>query len=373
MDLFGFSDVSPNEPLASRMRPRNIGEFLGQEHILAQDGLLRRAIEQDQIGSMIFYGPPGCGKTTLAHLISLHSKARFVRLNAVEASVKDVREAIEQANEARALYQQKTILFLDEVHRFNSARQDILLPAVEKGQLIFIGATTERPVHYVNDALLSRCSVIEFNKLSEQHVIRAAQAALADEVRGLGALPIFVEDEALRLLAHSANGDVRRALNALETASRVSVPASDGRYIITQTLIAEALREPLVRANKTTQYDVLSAFHKSVRGSSVDATLWFLYGVEKLGMDPQVFVRRLVVASAEDIGLADPQAMIQATTAYTAFERIGWPEAKYNIVQAIQYCVAAPKSRAVADEIARVSQQLNSQIEFVVPRHLRNY
>jgi putative ATPase len=378
MDLFAFpapndGQINAHEPLASRMRPRTLDEFLGQEQILAAGSMLRRAIDQDRFGSMIFYGPPGCGKTTLAQLISVHSKARFVRLNAVEASVKDVREAIEQASEARVLYGQKTILFLDEVHRFNSARQDVLLPTVEKGELIFIGATTERPVHYINDALLSRCTIIEFAPLDVAQITSAVVAAISDETRGLGTLPLVIERAALNDLAEAANGDVRRALNALETAARCSLPDESGMLTITKAIIAEAVREPLVRANKTTQYDVLSAFHKSVRGSSADAALWFMYGVEKLGMDPQVFVRRLVVACAEDIGLADPQAMLQATAAYTVFERIGWPEAKYNIMQAIQYAVGAPKSRGVANEIARVTEQINNQIEFVVPRHLRNY
>jgi putative ATPase len=380
MDLFAFSagdgasaQNGPRAQLAERMRPLNLHEFVGQSHILAAGSLLRRSIEQDRLHSMIFYGPPGCGKTTLAHVISRTTGAEFVRLNAVEATVKDVRDVIEQAKERQALYGgRRTILFLDEVHRFNSARQDVLLPAVEKGDIVLIGATTERPLHHVNGALLSRCTVYEFEPLQSSDVAAALARALDDHARGLGDLPLRVEHEVLEAVAEWVNGDLRRALNALEQAAAHALPEADGTFVLTTPLLIEALREPLVRADVTTQYDVLSAFHKSVRGSSADAVLWFLYGTERLGMDPQTFLRRLTVACAEDIGLADAQAVVQALTAWQAYERIGLPEAHYNIVQAIQYAVRAPKSRAVADAYKETLAVVQRPGEQVVPPHLRN-
>jgi putative ATPase len=377
MDLFALNDSQDTErsfaPLADRMRPLTLSEFLGQTHILGENKLLRQAIESDQFSSMIFFGPPGCGKTTLAELISRHSKAAFVQLNAVEATVKEVREIIEEAKNKRSLYGQKTILFLDEVHRFNRARQDVLLPSIEKGDIIFIGATTENPVHHVNDALLSRSTLYHFHALTNEDVKQALEHALTDSKRGIGDLNIQCEEGALEWLAEMANGDVRRALNALELAARITSYDANGFLPITKTNLAEALRQPLMRADLTTQYDVLSAFHKTVRASQIEAVHWFLYGVEKLGMDPQVFVRRLLIATSEDIGMADSQAAVHAFIAYQAFERIGWPEAKYNIVHAIQYAVSAPKSRAIADLIAKTMDAMDAQVEWSVPRHLRNH
>lgn len=376
MDLFSHqqaNDDSRFAPLAERMRPRTLHEFLGQTHIMGERAVLRMALENDQLSSMIFYGPPGCGKTTLAQLISQHSKAELVRLNAVEATVKEVRDLIDEAKTRRAMYRRQTVLFLDEVHRFNSARQDVLLPAIEKGDIIFIGATTENPVHHVNGALLSRATIYRFERLSADEIRTAVQAALGDSQRGLGDLPLAFAADALDDLAELANGDVRRALNALELAARICLPDDSGRLLITRSTVAEAMRQPLLRADLTAQYDVLSAFHKTVRGSNEDAVLWFLYGVEQLGMDPLVFARRLVVACSEDIGLADPQAMVQAHAAFQIFEVIGWPEAKYNLVQAIQYAVRAPKSRAVADTIRDTMERIAAQAEWPVPRHLRNY
>lgn len=376
MDLFTYQaetgGVSKRQPLAERMRPRTLDEFIGQEHILGPGKLLRRLIEADQITSIILFGPPGCGKTTLAHIIAHRTEGEFVRLNAVDASVKDVRETIERAKEMQALYERKTILFLDEVHRFKSSQQDALLPAVEAGTIIFIGATTENPYHSINGALLSRSTLFRLEPLTAEHALEAMRRALRDKDRGLGLLPIRADEEALDHIASVAGGDVRRALNALELAALTTPPEKDGSVHITLRAAEESIRQPTVAADESTQYDVLSAFHKSVRGSSDAALFWFLYAVEKLGMDPMVFLRRLIVACSEDIGLANPQAMVQAVTAMDAYHKIGWPEAKYNIAQAILFAVESPKSNSIVKAIERVHAAFEKIGSAEVPLHLRD-
>ncbi|MEC0369701.1 replication-associated recombination protein A [Paenibacillus chibensis] len=374
MDLFSFQQES--EPsgrlLADRMRPTSLDEYIGQEHIIGPGKLLRRAIEADQVSSILLYGPPGCGKTTLAHIISQKTQADFVRLNAVDASVKDVREVIDRAQSNKAMYGTKTILFLDEVHRFNSSRQDALLPAVEKGTIIFIGATTENPFHYVNGALMSRSTLFQLQPLTKEHSLIAMKRALADADKGLGFMKLQVDEEALEHIATMANGDIRRALNALELAAMTTPPADDGTVHITLEVAEESIRRPIVRADESTQYDVLSAFHKSIRGSSDAALFWFLYAVEKLGMDPMVFIRRLIAASSEDIGLANPQAMVQAVSALDAYRNNGWPEAKLNIAQAILFAVESPKSNTVYTAISRAMTAIDDMKSAEVPLHLRD-
>lgn len=374
MDLFSVrQDSDPTgRLLADRMRPTSLDEYIGQEHIIGPGKLLRRAIEADQVSSILLYGPPGCGKTTLAHIISKHTQAEFVRLNAVDASVKDVREVIEKAQNDKAFYGTKTILFLDEVHRFNSSRQDALLPAVEKGTIIFIGATTENPFHYVNGALLSRSTLFQLEPLNKEHSKIAMKRALEDSENGLGFMKLNVDEEALEHIAVMANGDIRRALNALELAAMTTPPQSDGTVHITLEVAEESIRRPLVKADESTQYDVLSAFHKSIRGSSDAAVFWFLYAVEKLGMDPMTFIRRLIAASSEDIGLANPQAMVQAIAALDAYRNNGWPEARLNIVQAILFAVESPKSNAVVLAISNVLSAIDEVKSAEVPLHLRD-
>ena len=378
MDLFSFAAAESGGgsgrpvPLADRMRPQTLEEFIGQEHIVGDGKLLRRMIEADKVASIVLYGPPGTGKTTLAHIISQRTQGDYARLNAVDASVKDVRDIIERARDNMALYGKRTILFLDEVHRFNSARQDSLLPAVEQGLIVFIGATTENPYHSINGALMSRSTLFQLRHLTEEHSLMALRRALVDGERGLGMLPVDAEDEALAHIAATAKGDIRRALNALELAALTSAPQPDGTIRITVAEAEESIRRPTVKADESTQYDVLSAFHKSVRGSSDAALFWFLYAVEQLGMDPMTFIRRLIVACSEDIGLANPQAMVQAVTAMDAYHKIGWPEAKYNVAQAILFAVESPKSNAIATAIGAVSQAIERIGRAEVPLHLRD-
>lgn len=374
MDIFAYQQsLNPSSKLlADRMRPQSLDEFIGQEHIVGVGKLLRRAIEADQVSSIVLYGPPGCGKTTLANIISRQTKGEFVKLNAVDASVKDVREVIEQAKATKSMYGRKTILFLDEVHRFNKMQQDALLPAVEQGILVLIGATTENPFHHVNGALLSRSTLFELRALTREDSLLAMRRALVDRERGLGTLPLAVEDAALQHIAAMASGDIRRALNALELAALTTPPDPDGTVRVTLAVAEESIRRPTVKADESTQYDVLSAFHKSVRGSSDAALFWFMYAVEQLGMDPMTFLRRLIVACSEDIGLANPQAMVQAVTAMDAYQKIGWPESKYGIAQAILFAVESPKSNSIPLALMRIGDAFNQIKTADVPLHLRD-
>lgn len=374
MDLFSYDEKEQNDNvlLADRMRPDTLDEFIGQEHIVGPGKMLRNAIERDQVKSLLLYGPPGTGKTTLAHIISKQTQGEFIKLNAVDASVKDVRQVIEKAREFRSFYQKKTILFLDEVHRFNKSQQDALLPAVEKGIIILIGATTENPFHHVNGALLSRSILFQLESLTWNHAILAMKRALEDADKGLGFMKIKIDDDALEHIAKMANGDIRKSLNALEFA--VMSTASDAESVVHIDIgtAEEAIRRPTIKADESTQYDILSAFHKSIRGSSDAALYWFFYAVEKLGMDPMVFLRRLIAACSEDIGLANSQAMVQAVTAMDAYHKIGWPEAKYPISQAILFAVESPKSDSIPKAISRIMGAIDQMKSAEVPLHLRD-
>lgn len=374
MDLFSVSmDEKKFAPLAQRMRPRNLEEFVGQEHIVGKGRLLRRAIEGDQLGSLIFYGPPGTGKTTLAMVISEATSAGFVKLNAVTAGVKDIREIIEQARDNLKLYQKKTILFVDEIHRFNKSQQDALLPSVEDGTVILIGATTENPYFEVNSALISRSRIFRLELLSDDQIKKVLEMALRDESRGLGMYRVQLDEQALEHLVTTANGDARNALSALELAVLTTAPV-DGVRHITLEVAEESIQKRVVNYDKSgdNHYDVISAFIKSLRGSDPDAALYWFARAIYAGEDPRFMVRRIIVHASEDVGMADPQAMLIAHAAANALEWVGMPEARIPIAQAIVYIATAPKSNRVYTAIKSAMVAVEQNRQEPVPPHLRD-
>jgi len=375
MDLFSAAvNTGSYAPLAQRMRPRNLEEFIGQEHIVGPGKLLRRAIEADQLSSLIFYGPPGTGKTTLAMVISQATAARFIKLNAVTAGVKDIREIIEEARDNIKLYGKKTILFVDEIHRFNKAQQDALLPSVEDGTIILIGATTENPYFEVNSALLSRSRIFRLTTLEDHHLKKLVEMALADEERGLGGYKVRLAEEALNHIVQVANGDARSALNAIELAVLTTPPGDDGVRNITLEVAEESIQKKVVQYDKSgdQHYDVVSAFIKSLRGSDPDAALHWLARMIYAGEDPRFIARRLMVHAAEDVGLADPQALVVAVSAAQALEFIGMPEARLPLAEATLYIACAPKSNAVIKGIDRALADVERRPVGQVPPHLRD-
>ncbi|GBD10605.1 putative AAA domain-containing protein [bacterium HR23] len=376
-DLFASARQRAQEreaPLASRMRPRTLDEFVGQEHLVGPGRLLRRAIEQDAVPSMVLWGPPGSGKTTLAHLIARLTKSHFEPISAVSAGVADLRRIVEEAKERRGLYGQRTILFIDEIHRFNKAQQDAILPYVEDGTITLIGATTENPSFEVIAPLLSRCRVFTLNPLTDEQVKRIVQRALADTERGLGALKASLEEEAWSLLLAAASGDARVALNAVELAATAATPAPDGRRIITLPLIEEALQRRALRYDRAgdQHYDTISAFIKSLRGSDPDAAVYWLVRMLDAGEDPRFVARRMVIHAAEDVGLADPTALLVATAAAHAVEYVGMPEAQIPLAEAAIYIACAPKSNAVVRALARAREDVRTHTPEPVPAHLRD-
>lgn len=347
MSLFDFAEgSSARRPLADRMRPRTLDEFLGQAHLVGKGRLLRRAIEADQLTSSIFYGPPGCGKTTLAYIVSQTTKGYFERLNAVTSGVAEVREVIRNAKDRRAMQGQHTYLLLDECHRWSRAQSDSILPAIEEGTIRFIGSTTENPMVAMTPAIVSRCRVFQFFRLSDQDVRAALQTALVDGERGLGAMRVQVDADALNHWVQVASGDVRTALNALELAALTTPTGPDGIRVTLQ-IAEDSIQKPMMRVDDTLYYDMLSAFCKSLRGSDPDAALLWASRLLYAGCDPRLIVRRLIAHASEDVGLADPQAMVQAVTAAHALEFVGLPEARLSITQAILYICMAPKSNTV--------------------------
>jgi len=335
-------------PLAARMRPRNLEEFVGQDHILGPGRLLRRAIQADQLSSLLFYGPPGVGKTTLAQIIANTTKAQFLAINAVLAGIKDIREAIDRALDTREKGGQRTVLFIDEVHRFNKAQQDALLPHVENGILILIGATTENPYFEVNKALVSRSRVFELKPLEARHVRASLERALIDKERGFGRLDVQVEEEAFDHLIRMAGGDARSALNALDLAVTTTPADESGRIRVTVAVAEESIQKRAVLYDKDgdAHYDTISAFIKSIRGSDPDAALFWLARMVAAGEEPRFLFRRMIILAAEDIGLADPQALPLVMAAAQAFEYVGLPEGQFHLSQACLYLATAPKSNS---------------------------
>ncbi|MDD5110846.1 MAG: replication-associated recombination protein A, partial [Patescibacteria group bacterium] len=376
-DLFDrklVDDIAAHGPLADRVRPSRLEDFEGQEGIVGAGKLLRQAIAADQLPSMIFWGPPGSGKTTLAWVIAKLTKSVFVQFSAVSTGMQDLREVIVQAEERRKLYGTRTILFLDEIHRWNKAQQDALLPYVERGVITLIGATTENPSFEVNAALLSRSRVFTFTQLSTESLVKILQRAIADRERGLGEYHITADPAVLKALAVMSSGDARVALNALEFAVRAQAKKPGDTVVLEEALIKDALQRTHLVYDRAGEehYNIISALHKSVRGGDADAALYWLGRMLEAGEDPLYVARRLVRMSVEDIGLADPRALEQATAAYQACHVIGMPECDIILAQCVVYLARAPKSVEVYRAYGQVKEDVRQTVNEPVPLHLRN-
>ena len=373
-DLPEEKDLPHSMPLAARMRPQTFDEFVGQEHLVAVGRVFRKCIEADQLPSMIFWGPPGSGKTTLAHIIANITRAQFSSLSAVSAGVADMRKVIEEAKKRLKLSGQRTILFIDELHRFNKAQQDAVLPFVENGTVTFIGATTENPSFEVIAPLLSRCRVFRLNLLSDEDVRLIVKRAIKDKERGLGEFQISISEEALDHLVTASNGDARVALNALEMAIFATLPDGEGLRSIDLSAIEEALQHRALLYDKSgdQHYDLISALHKSLRGSDPDAALYWLGRMIEAGEDPLYIARRLVRFASEDVGMADPQALVIAIAAQQAVHFVGLPEGNLALAQAVVYLAVAPKSNSLYQAYSRVKQDIQHGRNEPVPLHLRN-
>src|SRR5216110_1728955 len=369
----GAGTPSP-APLATRMRPRNLDEYIGQGHILGTGQLLRRAIEADRIQSLIFYGPPGTGKTSLAQIIANQTKSKFERLSGVESNVADMRRVLSTAANRLENKGQSTILFIDEIHRFNKAQQDVLLPDVGSGVVRLIGATTHNPFFFVNSPLVSRSQIFELRPLAEDDLYVLLKRALTEADRGLGNLRIQAEEDALRHLAKVADGDARKALNSLEIAALTTAPANDGFIHIDLAVAEQCIQKKAVvyDGDGDAHYDTISAFIKSMRGSDPDATLYWLAKMIHAGEDPRFIARRIVIHAAEDVGLADPMALVLANAAFQAADFIGWPEARIPIAEAALYIATAHKSNSVITAIDAALGDVRSGRTLPVPEHLRD-
>lgn len=374
-----FSKENPdNQPLAARMRPRNLNEYIGQDHIVGKGRLLRRAIQADQLSSVIFYGPPGTGKTTLARVIANTTKSHFTTLNAVLSGVKELREEIERAKDRRDFYQTKTILFVDEVHRWNKSQQDALLPWVENGTFILIGATTENPFFEVNAALVSRSRIFQLKTLKDEDLFKIAQQALKDKERGYGNFKISFEEGALEHLVDVAKGDARSILNSLQLAIETSVdsfpPPLNTEIYITKETAEESIQQKAVLYDKEGDYhyDVISAFIKSIRGSDPDATLYWLAKMISAGEDPRFIFRRMLISAAEDVGLADPMAITVVNSDASAFDRIGLPEGRFHLTHAALYLSTCDKSNSTLSFFDALKTVEKEKQDAEVPNHLRD-
>lgn len=378
MDLFDYMRASTQEqesPLASRMRPTTLDEVVGQKHIIGKDKLLYRAIKADQLGSIIFYGPPGTGKTTLAKVIANTTSASFRQINATVAGKKDMEDVVKEAKDALGMYGKKTILFADEIHRFNKSQQDYLLPYVEDGTLILIGATTENPYFEVNGALLSRSRIFELKALEKEDVKELILRAVRDEKKGMGSYHAVIDDEAADFLADVSGGDARAALNAVELGVLTTErDQADGLIHITLEVAQECIQKRAVRYDKDgdNHYDTISAFIKSMRGSDPDAAVYYLARMLYAGEDIKFIARRIMICAAEDVGNADPQALTVAVSAAQAVERIGMPEAQIILSQAVLYVATAPKSNSACNAVFEAMDAVKSQRSMPVPAHLQD-
>ena len=376
MDLFDYmrsNTMKSESPLASRMRPTRLEEIVGQQHILGKDKLLYRAIRADKLRSVIFYGPPGTGKTTIAKVIAHTTSAEFTQINATVAGKKDMEEVVRQAKDALGMYGRRTILFVDEIHRFNKSQQDYLLPFVEDGTLILIGATTENPYFEVNGALISRSIIFELKALEKEDIKTLLRRALTDVEKGMGAYDAAADEEALDFLADMAGGDARNALNALELGILTTDRAEDGKIHITLNVAAECIQKKVVRYDKEgdNHYDTISAFIKSMRGSDPDAAVFYLAKMLYAGEDIKFIARRIMICASEDVGNADPQALCVAVAAAQAVERVGMPEAQIILSQAVCYVAAAPKSNAACNAVFDAMETVKTTTT-TVPVHLQD-
>ena len=377
MDLFEYMSTKNKEkesPLAARMRPRTLEEVVGQQHIIAKDKLLYRAIKADKISSIIFYGPPGTGKTTLAKVIAGTTSSEFMQINATVAGKKDMEEVVAKAKELQGMYQKRTILFIDEIHRFNKGQQDYLLPFVEDGTIVIVGATTENPYFEVNGALISRSMIFELKPIEKEDIKILIKRPLTDSERGMGAYEAVITDDALEALADIAGGDARHALNAIELAVMTTERNAEGKIEITIPVIEDCIQKRVVRYDKSgdNHYDTISAFIKSMRGSDPDAALYYLAKMLYAGESITFIARRIMICAAEDVGNADPMALVVATNASMAVERIGMPEAQIILSQAVSYVATAPKSNAACNAIFEALDKVKETGNLPVPPHLQD-
>lgn len=377
MDLFDYMRSNTMEreaPLASRLRPATLDEVVGQRHIIGKDKLLYRAIKADKLGSLIFYGPPGTGKTTLAKVIANTTSARFEQLNATVAGKKDMEQVVQGAKDALGMYGQKTILFIDEIHRFNKSQQDYLLPFVEDGTLLLIGATTENPYFEVNGALISRSRIFELKPLENEDIKELLRRAVCDREKGMGSYGAEAAEEALDFLAEMAGGDARAALNAIELGILTTDRSEDGRIHITLEVAQECIQKRAVRYDKggDNHYDTISAFIKSMRGSDPDAAVYYLARMLYAGESVTFIARRIMISAAEDVGNADPNALQVAVSASLAAERIGMPEAQIILAQAVAYVASAPKSNAAVEAIGKAAKAVEETGNLPIPVHLQD-
>ena len=377
MDLFDYMREQNKEkesPLASRMRPTSLEEVVGQQHIIGKDRLLYRAIQADKLQSVIFYGPPGTGKTTLAQVIAHTTSARFHQINATSAGKKEMEEAISQAKDAQGMYGKKTILFIDEIHRFHKGQQDYLLPYVEDGTVVLIGATTENPYFEVNSALLSRSIIFELKPLEKEDIGQLLQRAVTDETKGLGAYDAVLDADAKDFLADYSNGDARNALNALELGVLTTERSEDGKIHITLDVVSECIQRRVIKYDKggDNHYDTISAFIKSMRGSDPDAAIYYLARMLYAGEDIKFIARRIMICAAEDVSNADPMALVVATSAAQAVERLGMPEARIVLSQAAAYVASAPKSNSAIMAIDKAMELVRTEKTPAIPPYLQD-